>query len=142
VFTEELEAPTRPKLYPLMVVPKLINEDDNRWLTTPIMIEEINKSLQDMNPDKARRPDGFTGRFYIACWDIIQKDLVRMVRNSQNYSKIGGSTNSSFLALIPKEKGAQSFARFRPISLFNSGYKIITKVIANRIKKFLPRIIP
>jgi hypothetical protein len=95
-----------------------------------------------MNPDKAHGPDGFTARFYIAYWDIIQKDLVIMVRKSQNYSKIGGSTNSSFLALIPKEKGAQSFSRFHPISLCNTGYKIITKVIANRIKKVLPKIIP
>ena len=65
-----------------------------------------------------------------------------MVRKSQNCNKIGGSTNSSFLALIPKEKGTQNFARFRPISLCNTGYKIITKVIANRIKKILPKIIP
>ena len=94
-----------------------------------------------MNPDKAPGPDGFTARFFIACWDIIQKDLVKMVRKSQNCNKIGGSTNSSFLALIPKEKGAQNFARFQPFSLCNTGYKIITKVIANRLKKILPKII-
>ena len=64
-----------------------------------------------------------------------------MVRKSQNCSKIGGSTKSSFLALIPKEKGAQSFSRFQPISVCNTGYKIITKVIANKLKKVLPRII-
>jgi hypothetical protein len=39
LFTEELEAPPRPDLYPLTVVSKLLNEDDNRWLTAPIMIE-------------------------------------------------------------------------------------------------------
>ena len=65
-----------------------------------------------------------------------------MVRKSQNCNKIGGSTNSTFLALIPKEKGANSFERFRPISLCNIGYKLITKVIANRIKEVLPSIIP
>jgi ribonuclease HI/exonuclease III len=142
LFTEELETPPSQDLYPLSVVPNLLNEDDNRLLTAPITIEEISKVLQAMNPDKAPGPDGFTPRFYTACWDIVKKDLVKMVRKSQNCSKIGGSTNSSFLALIPKEKGAQSFARFRPISLCNTGYKIITKVIANRIKKVLPRIIP
>ena len=65
-----------------------------------------------------------------------------MVLKSQSYAKIGGSTNSAFLALVPKEKGATSFDRFRPISLCNIGYKIITKVIANRIKEVLPSIIP
>ena len=65
-----------------------------------------------------------------------------MVRNSQIHHKLGGSTNSSFLALIPKEIGASNFSRFRPISLCNTGYKLVTKIIANRIKKILPRIIP
>ena len=142
MFTEEMEAPPRPDHSLLFVVPKLINEDENRRMTAPITSEEIGKALQGMNPDKAPGPNGFMARFYIACWDIIQKYLVKMARKSQNCNKIGGSTNSSFLELIPKEKGAQSFSRFRPISLCNTGYKIITKVIANRIKKFLPRIIP
>ena len=65
-----------------------------------------------------------------------------MVRNSQSCKKIGGSTNSAFLALIPKEQGAKSFDRFRPISLCNIGYKIITKVMAGRLKHILPRLIP
>ena len=65
-----------------------------------------------------------------------------MVRKSQRCIKIGGSTNSAFLALIPKEKDACNFSRFRPISLCNTGYKIITKVIASRLKKILPAIIP
>ena len=56
-----------------------------------------------------------------------------MVRKSQNCSKIGGSTNLAFLALIPKEKDAKTFDRFRPISLCNIGYKIITKIMATRL---------
>ena len=135
LFSEELEATTRLDHYPLNVIPMLITEEENRNLIAPISAEEIIKALHGMNPDKAPGPDGFTARFYTACWEIIQKDLTKMVMKSQRCSKIGGSTNSSFLALIPKEKGAQSFSRLRPISLCNTGYKIITKVIANRLKK-------
>eukprot|EP00253_Pinus_taeda_P007428 PITA_07428 len=65
-----------------------------------------------------------------------------MVRKSQSCVKIGGSTNSAFLALIPKEKGATDFGRFGPISLCNTSYKLITKSIANRLKNVLPDIIP
>ena len=95
-----------------------------------------------MHPDKAPGPDGYTVHFYTQCWDIINKDLCKMVRKSQDCNKLGGSTNSSFLALIPKEKGEKTFNRFRPISLCNTWYKIITKIIANRIKKILPKLIP
>jgi hypothetical protein len=65
-----------------------------------------------------------------------------MVKKSHKCLKLGVSTNSSFLALIPKEKGANNFSRFQPISLCNTGYKIITKIIANRLKNLLRRIIP
>ena len=65
-----------------------------------------------------------------------------MISKSQRCTKIGGSTNSTFLALIPKEKNAKSFDRFRPISLCNIGYKIITKIMAGRLKNILPYLVP
>ena len=95
-----------------------------------------------MHPDKAPRPDVFTSRFIKVCWKIVKNDVHKLVLKSQSCNKIGGSTNSAFLALIPKEKGVISFERFRPISLCNIGYKIITKIITNRIKNLLPSIIP
>jgi hypothetical protein len=65
-----------------------------------------------------------------------------MIRKSHKCIKLGGGTNSSFLDLISKEKGAINFGRFCPISLCNTSYKILTKVIANIIKNILPCIIP
>jgi hypothetical protein len=130
-----------PTSYPLSSVPKLVGIEENKKLTAPISMQEIRRSLNQMDPDKAPGPDGFTARFYTSCWPTIQKDLLRMVKKSQKCLKLGGSTNSSFLALIPKEKGANNFSRFRPISLCNTGYKIITKIIANRLKNLLPGII-
>jgi hypothetical protein len=108
--------------------------EDNSALTTSISKKEIKKAIANMEPDKAPGPDGFTARFIKVCWKIIKNDLHRMIQKSQSCNKIGGSTNSAFLALIPKEKGATSFDRFRPISLCNIGYKIITKIMANRLK--------
>ena len=60
---------------------------------------------------------------------------------TQSQDKIGGATNSTFLALIAKENNPTSIKRFRPISLFNSSYKIISKVISNRLKKVIMHII-
>ena len=55
--------------------------------------------------------------------------------------KIGGATNSTFLDLIPKEKNPLSIERFRPISLCNTSYKILTKILATRMKKIMAKII-
>eukprot|EP00253_Pinus_taeda_P007478 PITA_07478 len=95
-----------------------------------------------MEPDRAPGPDGFTPKFLQACWKIVENDLFKMIQKSQECQKIRGCTNSTFLTLIPKEKVANSFNGFRRISLCNIGYKVITKVIANRLKKILPKIIP
>jgi hypothetical protein len=64
-----------------------------------------------------------------------------MLQYSHKSYRLGGSTNSSFLALIPKETNPVSFSRFRAISLCNSSCKIMTKNLATQIKKVLPKII-
>ena len=131
-----------PYRYPLSIVPNLIKEDINLKLVEEVSQQEIKEALNQMHPDKAPGLDGFTARFYQQCWGIIKSNLTKMIRKSQSSSKLGGSTNSAFLALIPKEKGALSFNRFRSISLCNTSYKILTKVIANRLKTILPLIVP
>jgi DNA-directed RNA polymerase specialized sigma24 family protein len=142
LYTETQMTLLDSNAYPLSLVPVAIQEDTNNKLLVEVNLQEIKEALNQMNPDKASGPDGFTTRFYQSCWDIIKTDLIKLVQKSQKCSKIGGGTNSSFLALIPKEKGAISFGRFWPISLCNTSYKLITKIIANRIKKILPAIIP
>ena len=113
----------------------------NQFLEATFTKQEVKTTLFAMEPGKTLGPDGFTTRFLQVCWQIVENDLLKLVLKSQDCQKIGGSTNSAFLALIPKEKGANAFRIFRPISLCNIGYKLITKVIANRLKIILPTII-
>eukprot|EP00253_Pinus_taeda_P006650 PITA_06650 len=123
-------------------IPSSISVEMNHQIESEVTMDEVKRSLYAMNPDKSPGPDGFTASLLQNRWDIMGKDLYKMVHKSQACQKLGGSTNSSFLALIPKEKGANNFNRFRPISLCNIGYKLITKVIANRLRHILPKVIP
>jgi hypothetical protein len=107
----------------------------------PFTEEEICNVIWSMEPDKAPGPDGFSIHFYRACWEIIKIDLLRMIKAFQQRAKVGGSTNSTFLALIPKEVNLSSFERFRPISLCNASYKILSKLMENRIKPLLEKLI-
>jgi hypothetical protein len=135
------EGVTDPNSKFLEAVPSRTFPFMNQQLEAKISIQEIKEALFDMESDKAPGPDGFTARFLQTCWQIVEKDLYKMILKSQNFQKIGGNTNSAFLALIPKEKGAKDFNCFRPISLCNIGYKLITNVIANRMKGILLAII-
>ena len=64
-----------------------------------------------------------------------------MEKSFQEKAKMGISTNSTFLALIPKELDPSTFERFRQISFCNSSYKILAKLLANRIKHVLGKLI-
>ena len=66
---------------------------------------------------------------------------MRMIKAFQLKAKIGGCTNSTFLALIPKEVNPTTFERFRPISLCNDSYKILSKLLANQINPLLGKLI-
>jgi exonuclease III len=125
----------------LFNIPSLISPEDNDILLKPITEEEIIKIVWSMESDKAPGPDGFSIHFYKICWDIIKADLLKMIKGFMEKAKVGGGTNSTYLALIPKESNPETFARFRPISLCNASYKILAKLLANRIKPLLNRLI-
>ena len=108
---------------------------------SPVTEEEIANIVWSMEPDKAPGPDGFSIHFYRKCWELIKSDLIRMVHGFMRKAKVGGDINSTFLALIPKEANPGSFNRYRPISLCNSSYKIVAKLLANRIKPLLQKLI-
>jgi len=55
--------------------------------------------------------------------------------------KVAGTINSTFLSLIPKEVNPANFSHFQPISLCKYSYNILTKIVANRIKTFLSKLI-
>ena len=97
--------------------------------------------ISAMEPDKAPGPDGFSIHFYRVCWNVIKFDLFRMISTFLKKSKVGGCTNSTFLTLIPKEVNQASFDKVRPISRCNASYKILAKLLANRLKPLLGSLI-
>jgi hypothetical protein len=122
-------------------IPTCITKEENEALIRDISEEEISQEIWSLGQDKAPRPDGFSIHFFKDFWDTIKKYLKRMLNNTLKKKKVGGATNSTFLALIPKESNPSNFSRFRPISLCNSTYKILTKIIANKLKPLLGKMI-
>ena len=86
-------------------------------------------------------PDSFTINFYRVAWDIIKEDMKKMLNWTRKKDKIGGATNSSFMSLIPKENIPLTLDCFRPISLCNTSYKILFKIMVNRMKKCMGHLI-
>jgi hypothetical protein len=79
------------------------------------------------------------GLLNLEFFDILAPELLEVVEESRLKGKVNGALNATFLSLIPKNNKPDSFAGFRPISLCNLIYKLITKIIATRIKYYLSK---
>lgn len=118
-----------------------ITERDNVCLTAKFEIEEIKEAVWDCDGSKSPGPDGYNFRFIKEYWHLLKDDMKQTMDEFHDTGKWPRGTNSSFLALIPKIDSPQSLNDFRPISLVGCLYKVVTKILAARIKKVLPQVI-
>ena len=79
-----------------------------------------------------------TALFYQKFWDIVKEDLTLMVNKFLFEGTVATGLNDTNICLIPKTTRPNEMAQFRPISLCNVSYKIIFKVLCQRLKRVLP----
>ncbi|KAJ9687798.1 hypothetical protein PVL29_013843 [Vitis rotundifolia] len=111
-----------------------ISHQEAENLERPFTEDEIHAALMEMNGDKAPGPDGFTLAFWQSCWEFIKEEILEMFKEFYEHSSFLKSLNNTFLVLIPKKSGAEDLGDFRPISLVGGLYKLLAKVLANRLK--------
>ena len=116
-------------------------EIDKMMLIQDVTEEDIKQVLFKMAYGKSPGPDGYTMEFYKASWPVIGKEVVITVRSFFEKGFLPKGVNSTILALIPKKEEAIYMRDYIPISFCNVLYKIISKFLANRIKKALPKFI-
>ncbi|XP_033139405.1 uncharacterized protein LOC117131069 [Brassica rapa] len=125
----------------LAQVPTTITGAMNDDLTAPVSEWEVKLALFAMHPEKAPGPDGMTALFYQKFWDIVKEDLTLMVNKFLFEGTMANGLNDTNICLIPKISKPNAMTQFRPISLCNVSYKIISKVLCQRLKKVLPGLI-
>ena len=103
--------------------------------------EEVWMALKQMYPLKAPGPNGMPPLFYQHFWQKIGTVVTHTILDFLNNCVFPPNFNDTHIVLIPKVKESKRAIDFRPISLCNVVYKIDSKAIANRLKRFLPSII-
>jgi len=119
----------------------VVTAEMNTGLTAKVSREEVKQAAFQLGATKALRPDGFNGLFYQNHWDIIEDDIFTSVQDLFRLGVMPHGFKRTHITLIPKVPHLERLEQYRPISLYNFIYKIISKVPTNRLKMWLPGLI-
>ena len=113
----------------------------NDKLCQPHSEEEVEAALHQMHPSKALGPDVFNPFVYQKFWPILGKQVSHAVIHIICGATYAYSLNHTHVVLISKKQNLTEMTYFCPIILCNAVYKLVTKIVTNRVTEFLPSII-
>ena len=128
-FTRNLEIPA-------------LNNDQNIQLDQPISEQEVYNALKLSPTGKTPGSDGLPNEFYQTFWEDLKPYLIGSMQYSLNEGRLSITQRQGIICLIPKkDKDPKILKNWRPLSLLNTDYKLISKVLSMRIKKVLQDLI-
>ena len=149
---EQLAIQYYKRLYSLddveLVVDKLPQEgflrlkyEECRELNRQFIAVEVVGAVKSMGKFKAPGPDGFQPVFYQDCWEVVGESVLKFVLEFFNTGVLPRDTNNALLVLIAKVAKPEKITQFRPISLCNVLFKIITKTMVGRLKGVIDKLV-
>lgn len=122
-------------------IPQL-NVEEQESLEKDLTIEELKDALASFADKKSPGEGGFTKEFYQTFFDLIGKDLLNSYNDSFHKGSLSITQKRGSITLIPKgDVNLTNLKNWRPISLLNVDYKLLSKVLAKRMELILPKLI-
>lgn len=118
-----------------------ITKEMKQRIERDFTVEEVERALKEISTHNSLGLDGFGAGFYKNYWEIVGRETSKAVLEFLNGRKIDRQLNHTYLALIPSVSSPISMNNCRPISLCNVLYKLMSKVLANKVKGVLHDII-
>ena len=118
-----------------------ISQEDKQWLSQEITMQEVKMALFSMKFDKVTGSQGLPPEWYVKFWDEINGILFQTIKDAakQGFSK---TSSRGIISLMEKpNKDRLRIEQWCPLSLLNTDFKILSKILANRMGKILLKII-
>ncbi|KAL6640643.1 hypothetical protein ACP70R_021766 [Stipagrostis hirtigluma subsp. patula] len=118
-----------------------LTDEERILLEAPFTMEELELAVKQMKTNTAPGPNGFPVLFFKRFWPKIRTVFKEMLDDFFDHNLNLGRLNYGAITLIPKIKDACNIKQFRPICVLDVDYKIILKVLTNRLTKVANKII-
>ena len=107
-----------------------------------ISTKEIKKSISNLNSNKSPGPDGLTSAFYKTFKEQLIPILYQVFKKIYETNELPEEMTRSYITIIPKGKADKILVKnYRPISLLNCDYKVISKILTDRIKQYMAKLV-
>ncbi|GJR74811.1 putative RNA-directed DNA polymerase, eukaryota, reverse transcriptase zinc-binding domain protein [Tanacetum coccineum] len=138
---EKFQAHDSTIAFPPIYAMSVLNSHERDLLEAVVLMEEAKVAVWDCGSDKALGLDGFSFAFVKRYWKLLKSDIHEFVTTFSHTIRMPLGSNSSFITLIPKVSNHIHIKDFRPISLIGTHYKIIAKILGNRISKVVDNLV-
>ena len=118
-----------------------LSEEEKCSISEEVSEEEIKAMLSSLKAFKAPGPDGLHAGFFQRFWLTIGTSVINEVKKVFTVRRVSVYLNTTHIALIPKSQGPETLSNYRPISLCNMAYKIVSKIIVARLRPYLDKLI-
>ncbi|GJQ92636.1 hypothetical protein Tco_0003775 [Tanacetum coccineum] len=141
VSIREKEAAAVVAFNDALLMEEKLNDIEALNMVHDISSQEVKSAMFSMGSDKSPGPDGFTAAFFKDTWEIIGSDVTKAICEFFTNGRLLKELNHTIIALIPKVNAPARVNDYRPISCCNMLFKCISKIIANRLKDSLKRLV-
>ena len=122
-------------------ITKTLSQTSYDYLEEPLSLDEQFFAVKAMKMNKSPGPDGLTSEFYQVFWNVISPIFMEVISYIFEHGELTFSQYQAIISLLYKKGIREDIGNWRPISLLNCDYKIITKVLAHRLKKVVHEMI-
>lgn len=117
-------------------LPQLSPEDSNT-LGLDLSLEELSAAVEQMAPGKSPGLHGLPSDFLKHFWSVLGPDLLDVFKDCFNNGMLPDSGRRAIISLLPKKEDLTLIKNWRPVALLCTDYKILSKVLSNRLKVFI-----